>query len=196
MILILKEKNKETRINMKEVLLLIDIQNDYFTGGLNPLNNPEAASKNAKTILENFRKRGLPVIHIRHISDRPGAKFFLPDSEGSEIHSDVKPVAGEKVVIKHFPNSFRETDLLDCLKSDKITDLVVCGMMTHMCVDSTVRAAKDYGFSIKLIRDACATKSLIIDDQTIKASDVHNAFISAMNYFYAEVFTANEFKDL
>jgi nicotinamidase-related amidase len=181
---------------MKEALLLIDIQNDYFSGGCNPLNDPETASKNAAIILKNFRKRGLTVIHIRHISDRPGAKFFLPDSEGSEIHANVKPITGEKIIIKHYPNSFRETDLFDFLKSNKISDLVICGMMTHMCVDSTVRAAKDYGFNIKLIKDACSTKSLLINNETIKASDVNNVFIAAMNYFYAEVFTTDEFRDL
>ena len=91
---------------MKEALLLIDIQNDYFPNGLNPLSDSESAGKRAKSILENFRKRGLPVIHVKHISNRPDAKFFLPDTAGSEIHSDVSPVIGEKVIVKNYPNSF------------------------------------------------------------------------------------------
>jgi nicotinamidase-related amidase len=178
---------------MKEALIIIDIQNDYFDGGLNPLNNSMTACLNARKVLVNFRKRGLPVIYIRHISDRPEAKFFLPGSFGSEIHNDLKPDADEKVIIKHYPNSFRETDLLEFLRDNKISDLVVCGMMTQMCVDSTVRAAKDYGFNIKLVYDACASKSLSANDFSVEASQVHNSFICAMNYFYADIVKSDEY---
>jgi nicotinamidase-related amidase len=178
---------------MNTALLIIDIQNDYFEGGRMTLVGAEESSQNAKLILRNFRKKNLHVIHIRHIATRPDATFFLPCTEGSEIHKNVKPIENEKVIEKHFPNSFRETELLDYLKSKKISDLVICGMMIHMCIDATVRAAKDFGFDITLISDACATRQLEINGEITKAKDVHNAFLSALNGFYAKVVGTEEY---
>ncbi len=176
-----------------QALVLIDIQNDYFTGGANPLVGSNEAVDNAKNILKHFRDKGSPVIHIQHLANREGATFFLPRTHGAEIHQALTPVGNEKVITKHFPNSFRETGLLDHLIALDIKELIVCGMMTHMCVDATVRAAKDFGFNVILISDACATKDLTIQDKTVKAADVQTAFLAALNYFYASVKTAKEF---
>ncbi len=176
---------------MKTALIIIDIQNDYFEGGANPLVGSREASLRAKALLEDFRARSLPVVHIRHLSTRPGSTFFIPGTRGAEIHENVAPITGEKVIEKNFPNSFRDTDLLDYLRSEDITDLVICGMMTHMCVDATVRAARDLGFSCTLIGDACATKDLEIGGKTVSAADVQTAFLAAMNYFYATVKTTD-----
>lgn len=177
----------------KTALILIDIQNDYFNGGANPLTGSSEASLEAKSILEFFRKTNQMVIHVQHFSVRPDATFFIPGTKGVEIHLNVQPLSGEMLIKKHFPNSFRETGLLDHLKSKSITNLVICGMMTQMCVDATVRAAKDFGFECTLISDACATKDLIIDDQVVKARDVQNSFLAALNYFYARVLKADDF---
>ena len=177
---------------MKQALLLIDIQNDYFDGGTMTLVNADRASKNAKLLLEAFRSKKLPVIHIQHIATKADATFFLPETFGVEIHKNVRPVADEKVIVKHFPNSFRETELLDVLREHEITDLIVAGMMTHMCIDATTRAAKDLGYNCTLIGDACATRNLEINGETVKAADVHNAFLAALNITYATVTTAKD----
>lgn len=177
----------------KEALIIIDIQNDYFDGGANPLVGSREASLRAKALLEDFRARALPIVHVRHLSTRPGSTFFIPGTHGAEIHENVAPEAGEKVIEKNFPNSFRETDLLDHLRSEGITDLVICGMMTHMCVDATVRAARDFGFACTVIGDACATRSLEIGGRTVAAADVQTAFLAALNYFYAKVSDAAEY---
>ncbi len=178
---------------MSTALLIIDIQNDYFEKGNMPLVGAKEASENARLVLNQFRTDHLPVIHIQHIASRPTATFFLPNTTGASIHENVIPHEGEKVIIKHFPNSFRETELFDYLMKTQISDLVVCGMMTHMCVDSTVRAAKDYGFNIVLIGDACATRDLSSKKSTVKAEMVHAGFLSALAYFYATVLTADAF---
>jgi nicotinamidase-related amidase len=179
--------------NMKTALLIIDIQNDYFDKGTNPLTGSDKASENARLILDRFRKENLSVIHIQHIATRPSATFFLPETKGAEIHENVKPVGTEKLIIKHTPNSFQGTELLDYLKSKNITDLVICGMMTHMCVDATVRAAKDFGFNIILIGDACATKDLEINGQTVKAEEVQKSFLAALNNYYASIKTTRQY---
>ncbi len=181
---------------MKTALIIIDIQNDYFEGGANPLVGSREASLRAKALLEDFRARALPVVHIRHLSTRPGSTFFIPNTHGAEIHKNVAPIADEKVIEKNFPNSFRDTDLLDHLRSEDVTDLVICGMMTHMCVDATVRAAKDFGFSCTLVGDACATKDLEIGGRAVAASDVQTAFLAALNYFYATVSGTEEYLTL
>ncbi|GAB6121986.1 cysteine hydrolase family protein [Dysgonomonas termitidis] len=177
----------------KKALLIIDMQNDYFEYGANPLTGSLEASLKAKEILEAFRKDSLPVIHIQHLSVRPGSTFFVPNTAGAEIHKNVFPVDGERVITKNYPNSFRETPLLDYLISNGITDLVICGMMTHMCVDATTRAAKDFGFNCIVISDACATKDLEIQAQTVSAKDVQYAFLAALDYFYSTVKTTREY---
>ncbi len=168
-------------------LILVDIQNDYFSGGKMPLEGVEAASINASRLLSRFRERGLPVFHIRHLSIRSGAGFFLPDTSGSEIHPLVAPMADETVIVKHFPNSFRETSLLGRLHEAGVAALVVCGAMSHMCIDATVRAACDLGFQCRVAQDACATRALAFGPEAVPATKVHAAFMAALSAAYAEV---------
>lgn len=181
------------RENMTTALILIDIQNDYFDNGKMKLVGSGKASENARLILDKFRSDSLPIIHIQHIATAPAATFFLPDTEGAEIHENVRPSGQEKIIIKHYPNSFRETELLDYLKNNNITNLVICGMMTHMCIDATVRAAKDFGFNIILIGDACATRDLDINGQMVKSEDVQKGFLAALNQYYARVITTKQY---
>lgn len=171
----------------KQALLLIDIQNDYFENGANPLVGSLEASLNARKVLNAFRGDSLLVIHIQHLSSRAGSTFFIPDTKGAEIHENVTPLAHEKVITKSYPNSFRDTELLDFLKANKITDLVICGMMTHMCVDATTRAAKDLGFNCTIIGDACATKDLEFQGQNVSAKDVQISFLASLSYYYSTI---------
>ncbi len=180
-------------MKVKTALLIIDIQNDYFNGGNNPLCGAIEASLNAQQILQHFRQKTMPVVHIQHVANRNGATFFVPNTLGVEIHDNVKPIDGEKVIVKHFPNSFRETQLKDYLQLIGADNLVVCGMMTQMCVDATVRAAKDLGYNITLIADACATKDLSFGEKIVRATDVQTAFMAALSYFYAQVVTTTEY---
>jgi nicotinamidase-related amidase len=177
---------------MPTALLLIDIQNDYFPGGAMELDGSEAAAQCAALLLAAFRNRDLPIIHVQHVSTRPGATFFLPNTRGVEIHESVAPLQGETIVRKHFPNSFRETPLLEHLRDRNITDLVIAGMMTHMCVDTTTRAAADLGFGCRLAHDACATRSLSFGGSTVAAADVQTAFIASLNGLFARVKSAGE----
>ncbi len=178
------------------VLLIIDVQNDYFPGGKMTLEGAEEAGKNVQQILEYFRKNHLPVIHIRHISTNDGATFFLPGTAGSEIHSLVSPLADEKVIEKHFPNSFRETDLLQYLQSKNIKNLVITGMMTDVCVESTTRASFDFGFNNTVIGDATATRDRELNGQMVKAVEVQRSFlagISALGNLYARIVNTSDF---
>jgi nicotinamidase-related amidase len=168
-------------------LILVDIQNDYFPGGKMTLEGVEPAGANAARLLRHFRDKRLPVFHIRHLAVQPNATFFLPNTTGSEIHPAVAPTPGEAVVVKHFPNSFRETALLDHLKKAGVASVAVCGAMSHMCVDAAVRAACDLGFQCMVAEDACATRALTFGQQTVPAVKVHAAFMAALSAAYAQV---------
>jgi nicotinamidase-related amidase len=129
----------------------------------------------------------LPVFHIQHIARRPGATFFLPGTTGANIHATVEPSPGEAVITKHFPSSFRETSLLEKLRAARASRLVLAGMMTHMCVDTTVRAAADLGFECLLAQDGCATKALQFSGHQIDAQQVQLAYLAALHGSFANV---------
>ncbi len=181
--------------HMTTALILIDLQNDYFPGGTMALYKAELAVAQAASVLENFRARLAPVFHIQHIATEVDATFFLAGTTGAQIHRAVQPIAGENIVVKHFPNSFRETRLLADLRAIGATHLVFAGMMTHMCVDSTVRAACDLGFQCTLLHDACATTGLAFSDETVDAKSVQVSYLSALNDGFAKVQTTREWMD-
>ena len=176
---------------MKKALLIIDVQNDYFPNGKCPLYKPEAALNTIKDLLKKFRKQNLPVIYIRHESLQ--GTFFNPNTDGVQIHHDIKPLDTETVIVKHEPNSFYETDLQNKLVENEITELVVCGMMTHMCVDTTVRAAKDLGYLVTLISDACATKDLEWNGRKLPASFINDVYMASLNGRFATVMSSTDY---
>ena len=168
-------------INNQTALLMIDIQNDYFPGGTMELSATNEAAEKAGDLLSFFRNNEMPVIHIQHIGVQEGATFFLPETKGAEIHQSVTPLETEKVIIKNFPNSFRETELLDYLKEKSISNLVICGMMTDVCVSSTTRAAMDFGFHNTIITDAVTTRDRDLNGKIIPAQQVTESFLAGLN---------------
>ena len=177
---------------MARALVIVDIQKDYFPGGAHPLEGPEEAAGAAKRLLESFRVAREPVVHVRHLWDEEDATFMRPGTGGVEIHPDVAPLDGEIVITKAYPNSFRETELEDELRARAVDELVVCGMMTSMCVDATVRAAVDLGFDTTVAHDACATCDLEFDGRSVPAAAVHSAFLAALGDGYATVVATDD----
>jgi nicotinamidase-related amidase len=176
---------------MNTALILIDIQNDYFPGGRMELESPLAAAQQAGRLLEFFRRQGWPTIHIQHVSTRPDATFFLPGTDGLDFHPSICPLPGETTIVKHFPNAFRATSLLEHLQGSNIEGLVIGGMMTHMCVDASTRAAADLGYPIRLAADACTTHALTYGEVKVPAQHVHAAFLAALKS-YAQVLKTEE----
>ena len=171
---------------MREALLIIDVQNDYFPGGTNELVHPYEAEQKIRELIADSRAVGRPVIYIQHFNP-PDDYFFLEGTKGAEISDRIRPEEGDKVIVKRYPNSFLETELDAYLKSLQVDTLIVCGMMTHMCVDTTVRAAMDYGYQVKLAADACATMDLVLNGETIPAETVQKAFIAALDGVFAGI---------
>ena len=176
---------------MKTALIVIDVQKDYFPGGKHPLVKPLEAAQKAYMLLQCFREHGGYHVHIQHISKNPNAEFFISGDRGTDIHDSVAHFEGEPIVYKHEPNAFLNTNLLELLKSWDIERVVICGMMTHMCVDATARAASDLGFQVIVAEDACATLDLSYGDTTIPADHVHKAFLAALKS-YGKVMKSEE----
>jgi nicotinamidase-related amidase len=173
-------------------LVLIDIQNDYFPGGKNELWEAEACADRAAAALLLFREKGLTVAHVRHESAKPNAPFFVPGTHGAQIHNSVQPQAGEIVILKHAPDGFLRTELGETLNALHASRLVICGMMSHMCVDTTVRTANSLGYSVLLLSDACTTKDLAWNGERIPAHTVHAAFMAALHNTFATVIRTAE----
>jgi len=177
---------------VKTALLLVDIQREYFPGGAMPLDSSVEAAIQARRLLALFRHNHLPVVFIQHVSLDPEAISFRPGSLGVSFTTSIHPLPGETVVCKHHPNSFRGTNLLELVRTDNVSRLVICGMMTHMCIDATTRAASDYGFECIVAADACATRDLTFAGETVPAAMVQRAFLAALDGTYGRVINTDE----
>lgn len=177
----------------KQAVIVVDIQNDYFPGGLWTLHEAHAAADKAARIIAGAREAGDLVVHIRHEFTSPDAPFFRPGSEGAQIHPKALNAPGEPVVLKHFVNSFRETELKDILDRHGVEKVTVVGSMSHMCVDGITRAAADFGYQVTVIHDACATRDLEFNGTQVPAAQVHAAFMAALAFAYAEVVSTDQY---
>jgi nicotinamidase-related amidase len=110
-----------------------------------------------------------------------------------EINHLVVPEASEQVIQKYFPNAFRATDLQARFDAAGIRTLAIAGMMTHMCVDASVRQAFDLGYACTVLSDACATRKQFFEDLEIPAAQVHGAFLAALRGVYAQVMPTEDF---
>ena len=178
---------------MSTALILVDIQNDYFPGGSMELVGINQACARAKELLAFFRERRWPVFHVQHIASSEKSTFFRPGTDGAKIRDDVRPLPEEVVIQKHRPNSFRETTLLEALRRAAVEQVVICGAMSHMCMDATTRAANDLGFACVVVHDACATRDLHFGERVIPARDVHGSFMAALGMGYADVLSLDEY---
>jgi|SRR5450830_87422 len=175
-----------------QALILVDIQNDYFPGGKWTLSGADAAADKAAAILAAAREAGDLVVHVRHEFAGADAPFFVPGSEGARLHAKVLNRADEQVILKHFVNSFRDTELSAVLERNEIKELVVVGSMSHLCIDAITRAAADQGYTVTVIHDACASRDLEFNGLTVPAAHVHGAFMASLAFGYATVVSAEQ----
>jgi nicotinamidase-related amidase len=174
----------------RTAVVTIDIQLDYFPGGRFPLWRAGRALKRAARLLDWARDQGLPVIHVRHSSDRAGARFLLAGTPGIALHPGLGIREGETIVDKHFPSSFHQTDLEQQLRARGITTVIWAGMITWMCVDTTVRAAKDLGFDNFVASDATAAGPLLRNaglPGLVPPWRSQSAFLAALGAYHAQV---------
>lgn len=171
----------------KQAVIVVDMQNDYFPEGKFPLVGIKEAAANAAKVIAAAREKGHLVIHVRHEMSNPNAPFFIPGTDGAQINEMVKPIKGEPLIVKHHPNSFRDTPLRRTLDEHSIHAVTIVGAMSHMCINATVRAAADFGYRTTTIHDACATRDLEFNGTIVPAAQVHTAMMAALSFAYGTV---------
>ena len=177
----------------KSALLVIDLQNEYLPTGKLPLVNIEQASANAVKVIARARENGTQVIHVQHIFANGEFPVFGPISNGIEFQEAVEPQTNETIIVKNNVNSFLNTNLTQVLDTNDVTELVVIGAMSHMCVDAAVRAAADFGYKVKVIHDACATLDLEFNGFKVPAAYVHATLMAAFEFAYAQVISTEDY---
>lgn len=142
----------------KTALLIIDAQVGLLTPGNQKPHNSNEVLKNIKALLDKAREKKLPVVYVQHTSK--GA--FDKGNKAWEICSEVAPVTGEPVIEKTEWNSFYGTKLEEVLRDLGVENLIITGMKTEFCVDTTCRAAYSAGYGLILVTDAHTTSDSYI----------------------------------
>ncbi|MNH55761.1 Streptothricin hydrolase [compost metagenome] len=177
----------------KRALIVVDLQQEYQSQGKLPLAGINEAVANARRLLDAARARDELIIHIRH--ETPGGSGDVPFAPGTfavEIIGEVAPMESETVLTKHYPNSFRDTELKAHLDRAEVTEVVIVGAMSNMCIDATARAAFDFGYEVTVVHDACAAMGLSFDGRDVPAEQVHAAFMAALAFAYGRVIPTSD----
>jgi nicotinamidase-related amidase len=165
-------------------LVMIDLQNTY-TQGVMALENVEPAIEQAAQLLDRARAAGSTIVHVQH--EAGAGTPYDTNAEIGEIVEAVAPEPGELRVVKNFPSSFVQTDLEEQLRAAGVTNLVLAGFMTHMCVNSTARSAFNLGFAPTVVAGATATRSLPSPDGPVPAASLQSASLAALQDMFAVV---------
>lgn len=178
---------------IKTALILIDMQEEYFSGKL-PIPDGAEVAAHAARLLVWAREAGISIFHIRHEATSRESPLYTPATPMVEFHPAVTPRQEEPVIVKHLPSGFRDTGLHDRLAARGIETLIICGLMTHMCVDSTAREGLHLGYRIVIAADACASRDLpdpvgngIIDHMT-----VHRTALAALGDRFADILRTDD----
>lgn len=140
--------------NMKEALVIIDVQEGFFGDPNYPVYNENKLISNINLLIDNFREKGKQIIFVRHI-DEDLVKGTVPWEVFSRVHSKPEDIYIDKTT----PDSFYKTDLLNVLKANNIDSIVVVGLQTDYCIDTTCRSAFGKNISTILVSDAHSTYS-------------------------------------
>lgn len=168
----------------RAILVLIDYQNEYRTGKL-PLYEVEAGIRSTQQLLKEARRRKIPVVHVVH-RGTPGGLFDRATSAG-QIFDELRPLAGEVVIEKTLPNAFAGTSLAEVLRQHPGRDqLLLAGLMSHMCLQSTASAAVDHGYFSTIAASTTTTRDLRgPHGERVAATMVTSAALAAMQDRFA-----------
>ncbi len=171
-------------------LLLIDFQNEYYSGRL-PIPDAQAALHQAARLVRLADVHGMPVFHIQHIGPAHGP-LFADGSVPAEIHAGLAPAPHHHVLRKSTTSSFASTDLHAQLQARGIRTLIIAGLMTHMCVSTAARDARQFGqqsYNVLLVADACATRDIDAWDGNgvVSHRDLHHSTLTALSDNFAQV---------
>lgn len=182
----------QTLTAKETAVIVIDIQNEYFAGGKMPIPDGMKALNNSKRIVEFAHKNNMPVFFVQHLGDADGP-LFAKGSRFAEFHKDLQPGSKDRVISKATPSSFVGTDLQQQLDALGIKQLIVTGLMTHMCVSSTARDAVPLGYAVIIPEDATATRDLATwDNNVVDHNVLQQAALAAVADVFAEIKTTDD----
>ena len=169
-------------------LLVIDFQQEYFTGRL-PIPDGQKALNKARELIAFADKARIPVYQIQHIAPAGSAVFAL-DGEGVKFHPQMLPRAGDTVLQKTTVSAFGSTELDRLLKEKGIKTVIIAGLMTHACVAGGARDAAPLGYQVVVASDASATRSITrADGSSIDANSLHRAALASVEDTFGDVMT-------
>jgi nicotinamidase-related amidase len=167
-------------------LLVIDFQNEYFSGRM-PIPHGPQALEQARRLLQWADAGHIPVFHIQHVAPE-GAPLFALGGDTVAFHPHLQPRPGDAVVQKRSVSAFVGTDLAQQLGALGITTLVICGLMTHACVAGAARDAVPLGFEVVVAADAVATRTITRSDgQSVEAEALHQSALAEIEDVFGDV---------
>ncbi|KEK23634.1 cysteine hydrolase family protein [Bacillus gaemokensis] len=176
----------------QSALIIIDVQKAFDLPYWGMRNNP-FAEENMKSLLEEWRRRGLPIFHIQHVNKENIESMFHPNAETVKFKEEVKPLQGETVIQKSVNSAFIGTDLEVQLKERNCNSVIIVGLTTNHCVETTTRMAGNLGFSTYLVSDATATFNRKGPDSVqYCAEEIHNMTLVNLHEEFATVAMASE----
>lgn len=161
---------------MKRALLVIDVQNEYFSGKL-PISHPSESLDNILKAMDFAAANHIPVALIQHAAKSDDSPVFRKGSHEWELHPEIEKRPRDILIEKHWPDSFAETTLGEWLTNNGIDTLTVCGYMTQMCCDTTARRAYHLGYVVEFLADATGTLSFTNEAGTVTAEELHRAIL-------------------
>lgn len=176
---------------MSEALLVIDVQNEYFSGKL-PITFPHGSIVNILQAMDASHAARIPVVVIQHANRSAGAAAFVPGAPGFELHPEVTKRPHDVLIEKTLPGSFTGTGLDAWLKEHKIDTVTIAGYMTQMCCDTTARQAFHRGYTVKFLSDATGTLSITNSAGTISDADLHRAILVTQQMRFSQVMTTRD----
>ncbi len=176
---------------MKRALLVIDVQNEYFTGKL-PVTYPENSFGNIIKVIDFANENKIPVLLIQHTNPGKDSATFKEGTNEHEIHDEVLKRGYDKIIEKNLPGSFTGTELSSWLKENDIDTLVISGYMTQMCCDTTARQAMHLGFNVEFLSDATGTLDISNSAGKISAEELHKAILITQAMRFSEVMPTEE----
>jgi len=175
----------------KEALLVIDVQNEYFSGAL-PVTYPKMSFINILQAMDAACAAQIPVVVIRHSSTAPDASSFRYGTPAWELHPEVKKRPYDLLIEKALPGSFTNTRLDSWLREQAVSSVTISGYMTQMCCDSTARQAFHNGYGVTFLSDATGTLSVTNAAGTISDADLHRAVLVTQQMLFSRVMTTAE----
>ncbi|HML04168.1 MAG TPA: cysteine hydrolase family protein [Methanobacterium sp.] len=176
---------------MKRALLVIDVQNEYFSGKL-PVTYPKDSFENILKVIDSINKNEIPIILIQHSKLEKDAVTFKKGTHEHEIHEEVLKRNYDEIIEKNLPGSFTGTELESLLKENNIDTVTICGYMTQMCCDTTARQAMHLGFNVEFLSDATGTLDISNSAGKISAEELHKAILITQAMIFSKVMQTKE----